>query len=46
MVGRIILLECAVRLSTYEGDDSEHAFKTMKKRINYLNNLVYINEII
>ncbi|HCQ9587044.1 TPA: hypothetical protein OMQ05_003418, partial [Acinetobacter baumannii] len=32
MVGRIILLECAVRLSTYEGDDSEHAFKTMKRK--------------
>lgn len=29
--GRIILLECALRLYEYEGEDNDHAFKTMKK---------------
>ncbi|MDC5554827.1 hypothetical protein OHX01_17290 [Acinetobacter baumannii] len=30
--GRIVLLECAERLSQYDGEDSEHAFKTMKRK--------------
>lgn len=28
--GRIILLECAIRLSRYEGEDNEYGFQTMK----------------